>query len=188
VYVFPRLKEQQLIRRHSGSITGDTESAKVHCCSSSVRCTGIEPNHQSSGTKTYCVNLGFGPIAMVYNTPEKDVCDVAFAVGSSLITPNESLSILPLIRQATIRRGLERYYRHRSSRMSKDYLSLFEAYHGLLHGKQTKKITRHIQRTTEELLANIDKAPANECLTTTLTTSSITLYEILRTLNISFKF
>jgi hypothetical protein len=125
-------------------------------------------------------------MAMVYNTPERDVCDVAFAVGSSLITPNESLSILPLIRQATIRRGLERY-RHRSSRMSKDYLSLFEAYHGLLHGKQTKKITRHIQRTTEELLANIDKAPANECLTTTLT-SSITLYEILRTLNISFKF
>ena len=189
VYVFPRLKEQQLIRRHSGSITGDTEYAKVHCCSSSVRCTGIEcdPNHPSSGTKTCCVNIGFGPMAMVYNTPEKDVCDVAFAVGSSLITPNESLSILPLIRQATIRRGLERYYRHRLSRMSKDYLSLFEAYHGLLHGKQTKKITRHIQRTTEELLANIDKAPANECPTTTLT-SSITLYEILRTLNISFEF
>jgi len=126
-------------------------------------------------------------MAMVYNTPEKDVCDVAFAVGSSLITPNESLSILPLIRQATIRRGLERYYRHRSSRMSKDYLSLLEAYHGLLHGKQTKKITRHIQRTSEELLANIDKAPANECPTTTLT-SSITLYEILRTIIISFEF
>ena len=189
VYVFPRLKEQQLIRRHSGSTAGDAECAKVHCCSSSVRCTGIEcdPNHLSSGTKAYCVNIGFGPMAMVYNTPEKDVCDVAFAVGSSLITPNESLSILPLIRQATIRRGLERYYRHRSSKMSKDYLSLLEAYHGLLNGKRTKNITRHIQRTSEELLANIDKAPANECPTTALT-SSITLYEILRTINISFEF
>ncbi|KAL3763489.1 hypothetical protein ACHAW5_010881 [Stephanodiscus triporus] len=191
-YVFPRLKEQQLIRRH---ISGDTECAKVHCCSSSMRCTGIEcdPNHQLSGMKTYCVNIGFGPVAMLFRVPNKeaekdrDVCDVAFAVGSSLITPNESLSILPLIRQAIVRRGLERYYRYRSSRTSKDYLGLLEAYHGLLNGKQTKKITKHIQRTVEELLANIDKTTTNVCPTTILT-SSITLYEILRTINISFEF
>jgi hypothetical protein len=107
------------------------------------------------------------------------VCVVAFAVGSSIITPNESLSLLPLIRQAIIRRGLEQYYRNRASKTSRDYVSLLEAYHELLNGKQTKKITKRIQRSSQELLANIERTPVNACLT---------LYEILRTLNISFEF
>ena len=189
-YLFPRLQEQQLIRRHHGSNAGDAECAKVNCCSSSVRCTGIECafSRLSSGLKTYCINIGFGPMAIVLRIPneaesetstEKEVCVVAFAVGSSIITPNESLSLLPLIRQAIIRRGLEQYYRNRASKTSRDYVSLLEAYHELLNGKQTKKITKRIQRSSQELLANIERTPVNACLT---------LYEILRTLNISFEF
>ena len=110
---------------------------------------------------------------------DKELCVVAFAVGSSIITPNESLSLLSLIRQAIIRRGLERYYRYRASKTSGDYVSLLEDYHELLNGKQTKKVTKRIQRTSQELLTNIDKSPVNACLA---------LYETLRTLNISFEF
>lgn len=194
-YVFPLLKEQQLLRR---SAVGNSGTAKVYCCSSMVRCTEIDfnTNHQVSGKMTCCVNIGFGPISLVlYSSdkadssivPENDVYKMAFAIGSNLLTPNESMSFVPLIRQAIIRRVLEQHYLNRQCKTSKDYVSLLQDYHKLLNDKQTKKIVKYILRTSQEVLANIEKTTSNEC-PSTLLSSAITLYEIMRAMQFSFQF
>ena len=194
-YVFPLLKEQQLLRR---SAVGNSGTAKVYCCSSMVRCTEIDcnTNHQVSGKMTYCVNIGFGPINLLFHSsdkadssivPENDVYKLAFAIGSNLLTPNESMSFVPLIRQAIIRRVLEQHYLNRQCKTSKDYVSLLQEYHKLLNDKQTKKIVKYILRTLHELLVNIDKTTSNECPTTVLS-SVITLYGIMRAMSFSFQF
>jgi hypothetical protein len=195
-YVFPVLKERQMLRR---SAVGNTGTSKVYCCSSMVRCTEIDfnANHQvSGGTMTYCVNIGFGPIALMFHLsnkadsktdPENDASNLAFAIGSNLLTPNESMSFVPLIRQAIIRRVLEQHYLNRECKTSKDYVNLLQDYHTLLNDKKTKKIAKYILRTSQELLVNIDKMTSNEC-PTTLLSSVITLYGIMRALQYSFQF
>ena len=194
-YVLPLLKEQQLLRR---SAVGNSGTAKVYCCSSMVRCTEIDcnTNHQVSGKMTYCVNIGFGPISLLLHSsdkadssivPEIDVYKLAFAIGSNSLTPNESMSFVPLIRQAIIRRVLEQHYLNRQCKTSKDYVSLLQEYHKLLNDKQTKKIVKYILRTLQELLVNIDKTTSNECPTTVLS-SVITLYGIMRAIQFSFQF
>ena len=192
-YVFPVLKERQMLRR---SAVGNTGTSKVYCCSSMVRCTEIDcnTNHQVSGMMTYCVNIGFGPISLMFHlsdnaniAPEKDASNVAFAIGSNLLTPNESMSFVPLIRHAIIRRVLEQHYLNRECKTSKDYVNLLQDYHTLLNDKKTKKIAKYILRTSQELLVNIDKMTSNEC-PTTLLSSVITLYGIMRALQFSFQF
>ena len=194
-YVFPVLKERQMLRR---SAVGNTGTSKVYCCSSMVRCTEIDcnTNHHVSGTMTYCVNIGCGPISLMFHLsnkadsktdPENDASNLAFAIGSNLLTPNESMSFVPLIRQAIIRRVLEQHYLNRECKTSKDYVNLLQEYYKLLNDKQTKKIAKYILRTTQELLVNIDKMTSNEC-PTTLLSSVITLYGIMRALQFSFQF
>jgi hypothetical protein len=192
-YVFPVLKERQMLHR---SAVGNSGTSKVYCCSSMVRCTEIDcnTNHQVSGMMTYCVNIGFGPISLMFHlsdnaniAPEKDASNVAFAIGSNLLTPNESMSFVPLIRHAIIRRVLEQHYLNRECKTSKDYVNLLQEYYKLLNDKQTKKIAKYILRTTQELLVNIDKMTSNEC-PTTLLSSVITLYGIMRALQFSFQF
>ena len=177
-YIMPMIKEQQWICNHSTTKARDTEDAKVHCCSSSL----LISNHPQllSEAKEHCTNVGFGPLAI--NFPGGDQSDVAFAVGSSLITPNESLAILPLIRQAIIRQSLD----HKKTRRSKENLKSLETYHILLTEKKTAKLTKHVERSCNDLLAALEKHEKEHLCPNELLTASISLYEILRTLNIAF--
>ena len=198
-YVIPLVKEQHWIRRHSRSATksGGAEDARVYCCSSSMRCTSTacDINTLIGGREVYCVNLGFGPMAIV-RRPSKDerdttsdqcISDVGIAVGSNMVTPSESMAILPLIRQAIVRHNLELIHPQKI-RKSKDYLKLLESYHRLLSAKQTAKLTKHISRSSEELLVNIEKSQDDTCkrlCPKDLLTASISLYETMRTINVA---
>jgi len=181
-YTLPMIREQQLIQRHStGSIAGD---AKVYCCSNSL---GVGYS-EAETTESYTANVGFGPIAVVKSkastennatTSQDGGGEVAFAVGSSLISPEQALSMLPLIRQAFMRQSLNERL-SRSSQRSKDSMKLLEAYHLLLTEKKTAKVTKHIIRSCDDLVTRIEKVEhscPNELLT-----AVASLYEIIRTL------
>ena len=103
-----------------------------------------------------------------------------------MITPSESMAMLSLIRHAIVRHSLEQYNHSQPIRSSRDYLKLLEINHGLLSEKKTATITKHIGKSSEELLANLDKSLGHSC-PNDLLTASISLYETMRTINFAFK-
>ena len=170
-YTLPMVREQQLIKRHAtGSIAGD---AKVYCCSNSlsVGYSGAET------TESCTANIGFGPMSVVkckastennVSTSQDGGGEVAFAVGSSLISPEQVLSFLPLIRQAFMRQ-------------SKSSTKLLEAYHLLLTEKKTAKVAKHIIRSCDDLATKVEKVEYSSC-PNELLTAVVSLYEIIRAL------
>jgi len=172
-YTLPMIREQQLIQRHStGSIAGD---AKVYCCSNL-----LSVGYSGAKTKeSHTANIGFGPMAVVKckaSRPENNATtsqdgEVAFAVGSSLISPEKALSMLPLIRQA---------FMSRSSQRSKDSMQLLEAYHLLLTEKKTVKVAKHIIRSCDDLVTKVEQVE-HSCQNELLT-AVVSLYEIIRAL------
>ncbi|KAL7439087.1 hypothetical protein ACHAXH_005356 [Discostella pseudostelligera] len=183
-YVIPWLKERQLVCTYSAPSVDKHKTAKFYCSSSSIRCTRMGPTF--SNTKELCLNTGCsGTVAMaIVHTPMQSESDavtdndggvVEIAVGSNVMNPDESMSFLPLIRQAIIRHGLGQHYQYH----------LLEVYHKLLTEKRTAKVAKHVRKIADELMANIEKAPGHTC-PTELLTASISLYETLRTMNIAF--
>ena len=169
-YTLPMIREQKLIQRHS---TGSSvEGAKVYCCSNLLKVgySGAET------TESYTANIGFGPMVVVkykastetnITTSQDGGGEVAFAVGSSLISPEQALSFLPLIRQAFMRQ-------------SKSSTKLLEAYHLLLTEKKTAKVAKHIIRSCDDLVTKVEKA--DHVCSNELLTAAISLYEIIRAL------
>ena len=178
-FVLPVIKEQQLIRRHSMSKSRGTEDIKVHCCSSSLRIQ----NHVLPKT---CMNVGVGPVSIVSKggtdtdtTPEQEPDELAFAIASSLITPNQTMSMIPLIRQALIRRSLEQGIHSQT----KEHLKVLTTYQMLLAQKKTAKVARHVIKSSDDLLAKTEQTQERSC-PNELLTAAVSLYDIIRTLQI----
>ncbi|KAL3765749.1 hypothetical protein ACHAWU_009717 [Discostella pseudostelligera] len=193
-YVIPWLKERQLVFTHSASSVDRHDAAKFYCSSSSIRCIRMGPTFSNS--KELCLNTGCsGTMAMAIAhtlmqsdsdaVTDSDVGVVEIAVGSNVINPDESMSFLPLIRQGIIRHGLGQHHQYHSNLHRKTHTNLLEMYHTLLTEKRTAKVAKHVRNIADELMASIDKAPGHSCPAELLTTS-ISLYETLRTMNIAF--
>jgi hypothetical protein len=193
-YLIPWLKERQFVWSHSAQAV-----EKFYCSSSLIHCKKIRRKDYSpifSDVRELCLNAGCsGTITMamtsnIQNNSENSTCPdnsvgvVQIAVGSNVMSPDESMSFLPLIRQAIIRHGLVQHCQLQANLNSKD-TNLLELYYKLLGEKRTAKVTKHVRRLTDELLVNIDKTPEHMCPTEILTATT-TLYETLRTLKITF--
>jgi len=195
-YVIPSIKEQHSIRYHSRSSTraGKAEDATVYCCSTLMQCTSA-CDTLLHGREVYCANLGFGPVSIVRRSgreekdaiSERGIGNLGIAIGSNIVTPSESMAILPLIRQAIARRCLEELIRPPKMGKSKNDLKLLESYHRIVSDKQTAKLTKYIIRSSEGLLVNIEKLQEDTCdhlCPKDLLASSISLYETMRTISI----
>ena len=170
--IMPSYKEQQWILNHTRPST--TKDTRVYCCSSSLRFT-----NNGFDAQALC-NLGFGPLAIV-SQPDTDAYITGYAIGSTMITPGNTLSMLPLIRQALLRRSI--------NNRSGASLKLHEMYRGLLSERQTAKIAKYIGRSSNDLLAKIETAlneKGHHSCPNDILATAISLYEIMRTINIAF--
>lgn len=188
-YVVPWLKERQLILFHSAQMVDN----KFYCSSRLIHCRRTRSEHCSPtyvDAKELCVNTGCSgtTIMAITHTPKKsdsfpttdnDVGILEIAIGSNVMNPDESLSFIPLVRQAIIRRGIAR------NLTAKDDTNLHKLYHKLLTEKRTAKLTKHIEKIADELIANTDKTSGQRC-STELLAATISLYDILRAMNITF--
>ncbi len=200
-FLSPWLKERQLVWLHSAQAIDKHASAKFYCSSSLIHCKKTRREDYSpmfSDVRELCVNTGCsGTITMaitsnpILNNSENNTTPnnaggvVQIAVGSNVMSPDESMSFLPLIRQAIIRHGLRQHCQVQASINSKDDTDLLELYYTLLSERRTAKVAEHVRRLTDELIVNIDKTPEHVCPTEVLTATT-SLYEKLRTLKIAF--
>ena len=201
--LLPFIKEEHLIRRHSRAIIEDMDvvNDNAYCSSGSMRLLNATFANRLffTGAKApsqyyeCCSNSGIGPLALCHLpkqikgavNSQDQVEEYGFAIGSSPSTPNESLSLLPLVRQSLIRRIFELQCNSQTPRGGKDEMKLLLLYHMLLSEKQTMKAAKHVARSSEELLTNSDISmndPYIGICHDSLLAKSTSLYEILRTI------
>ncbi|KAL7545802.1 hypothetical protein ACHAWF_009148 [Thalassiosira exigua] len=168
----PLIKELQWIRQYSLPLTKScTTEAKVYCCSSLVPCT-------SSETSEFCVNVGFGPVSIVILPNE-----AGFAVGSTLLTSEDCMSMLSLIRQAVVHQCMDRI----KSRAEEhhDILKYMELFRQLLSQKKTARVAKYVRKELGSL--GLDEPLDVKCKgTDDLATASISLYETMRSIQFPF--
>lgn len=198
-YVVPWLKEKQFIWCRTAPTVDKYASAKFYCSSKLIHCRRTVREHNSlifSNVNELCFNAGCsGRINMAIMctqlnsesvTPNDNAVSVVeIAVGSNVMNPDECMSILPLLRQAIIRHGLGQHCQFQANMNSHDDSNMVDFYRKQLNENRSAKVTKHVQKIADELIADIDKTPELTC-PSELLTATISLYEILRTIDIVF--
>jgi len=142
-------------------------SEKVHCCSSSVLLTSSKNIEQY--VHDSLDNASVEPIALVLNShKDTGLCELGFAIGSSVNCSNELMSLVPLMRNSIIR------YSQREEDLRLDVFK-DECYSRLLSENRAAKIV-------SEVLSRIDESKSGTC-PSALLNKCISLYEIMRTLH-----
>jgi len=197
----PLAKERRVLRRRSTCSTeGDgAEDVKVYCCSSALRCasTGCDIHALLGGSDVGSASVGFGPISIVCQphvpeivaTSNHGACHIGIAVGSDVITPDECMAVLPLVRQAFLHRLLRHLQpaRPEQEREPTEALQWLESYNLRLSAKRTAKLTKKISRVADDILVSIARSQSEICQRSCpkdIVTRSISLYETMRTTNI----
>ncbi len=194
-FVLPVFNEERLIKQHShpsgrGRIE---EKESTYCCSNSLQVLNFQQfgkmtseGHESSER---LVNLGNGSLVLTF-APSRNSAQVGefgFAVASSFSTPNETLALLPLVRQCFIHRILQLTIDERMPRGGHDEMKLLGLYHNLLSKKQTMNVAKHVAKASGELHSTSDFSKTGSCDDSSLDfllARSLSLYETLRSLRV----
>lgn len=197
-FVLPVFREELLIQHlshPSGRGKIDKKAIAVAmCCSNSLQVLNAQQLHQTvlvgRETPERLVNLGNGPLVLTF-VPSQDnapVGEFGFAVASGCSTPNETLSLLPLVRQCFIRRILQIRADARIPHVRHDEMKLLALYHNLLTKKHTLKVAKHVAKSSEDLIPRSSDASktgfSDDACFESILARSLSLYQALRSLSV----
>jgi len=197
-FVLPVFREELLIQHLShpsgrGKINKKAIAVAM-CCSNSLQVLNAQQLDQmvlvGGETPERLVNLGNGPLVLTF-VPSQDkapVGEFGFAVASGCSTPNETLSLLPLVRQCFIRRILQLRANARIPHGRHDEMKLLALYHNLLPKKHTLKVAKHVAKSSGDLISKSSDTSktgsSDDACFESILARSLSLYQALRSLSV----